>query len=100
MPPILAVPAAPGCSEPRVGALKDAFGALNALKGAFSSFTALDLRTVLAAATGLDLDPVVIFEPLTPAALAHYLRARLDRDTRRTTPSPLDRRERYKPGWR
>jgi polyketide synthase 8 len=44
----------------------------------FSSFTALELRNVLAAATGLDLDPVVIFEHPTPAALADYLRARLD----------------------
>jgi acyl transferase domain-containing protein len=44
----------------------------------FSSFTALELRNVLAAATGLDLDPVVIFTHPTPAALADYLRARLD----------------------
>ncbi|HEV8560213.1 MAG TPA: SDR family NAD(P)-dependent oxidoreductase [Actinophytocola sp.] len=44
----------------------------------FSSFTALELRNVLAAATGLDLDPVVIFQHPTPAALADYLRARLD----------------------
>jgi malonyl CoA-acyl carrier protein transacylase len=43
----------------------------------FSSFTALELRNLLAASTGLDLPPVVIFELRTPLALTEFLHTSL-----------------------
>ncbi|HTJ38477.1 MAG TPA: beta-ketoacyl synthase N-terminal-like domain-containing protein [Dactylosporangium sp.] len=43
----------------------------------FSSFTALELRNLLAEATGLELAPVVVFELRTPAALVEFLLAEL-----------------------
>jgi hypothetical protein len=43
----------------------------------FSSFTAIQMRNALCAATGLDVPLVAVFDHPTPAAIARLLRAEL-----------------------